>query len=183
MWFVPDNALPLQAPRTTVTNTDDAPTEEQTPDEPFPLTGPWSHGDMATFLDDTTVPIRVSCRTPSGGLWMLSLWYRYEDGQLWCATGADADIVKFLREDPHVAFEISVNDPPYRGVRGQGTATIEPDPEKATLRSLLERYLGGTDSALAERLLSPEREEVAISIDPTTVATWDYSNRMSDATE
>lgn len=120
--------------------------DDPTAGVPFEVGGPWSPTALREFLDDATVPIRLSCHTPSGGLWVLSLWYRYADGQFQCATGADADIVRFLRADPQVAFEVSVNHPPYQGVRGQGTATIEPDPEKTVLRDLLERYLGGTDS-------------------------------------
>jgi nitroimidazol reductase NimA-like FMN-containing flavoprotein (pyridoxamine 5'-phosphate oxidase superfamily) len=142
--------------------------------------GPWTREEAATFLTDSRVPIRLSCRTPGGGLWMLSLWYEYRDGALHCATAASADVVTFLDHDPGVAFEVSVNDPPYRGVRGQGEATVEPDPEKTVLRSLLQRYLGGTDSALAQQLLDKDREEVTIRIDPSHVATWDYSQRMAD---
>ncbi|WP_169302459.1 pyridoxamine 5'-phosphate oxidase family protein [Halorientalis salina] len=147
-------------------------------DDPVPVAGPWDRSELSAFLDDAVVPIRLSCRTPSDGLWMLSLWYRYEDGRFWCATGADADIVRFLREDPRVAFEVSVNEPPYRGVRGQGTVAIDPDPEKTLLRALLDRYLDGTDSQLASRLLDADREEVTIRIDPTKVSTWDYRDRM-----
>jgi recombinational DNA repair protein RecT len=109
---------------------------------------------------------------------MLSLWYELRDDALWCATAASADLVEFLDHDPSVAFEASVNDPPYRGVRGQGEATVEPDPDKTVLRSLLDRYLGGTDSTLAQQLLDKDRAEVRIRIDPTRVATWDYSERM-----
>jgi len=110
---------------------------------------------------------------------MLSLWYRYRDGLLECATGADAKVVRYLRENPAVAWEISTNDPPYRGVRGTGTASLAPDEDKAVLESLLERYLGGTESPLAKRLLSPEREELAIAIDVERAYTWDFSSRMS----
>ena len=163
----------------TTSDDQDSRSDEST-DDPVSPTGPWDHRTLAAFLDDAVVPIRLSCRTPSGGLWMLSLWYRYQDEQFQCATGADADVVRFLREDPHVAFEVSVNEPPYRGVRGQGTATIEADPEKTLLRDLLDRYLGGTDSDLAGRLLAGDREEVTITIQPTRLATWDYRDRMTD---
>ena len=164
-----------------VTDTHDGETAEDPPaDDPYPLTGPWNHAELTKFLDEAVIPIRLSCRTPSGNLWMVSLWYRYQNDSLWCATGADADIVSFLRESPHVAFEISVNEPPYRGVRGQGTVTLEPDPEKSLLRDLLERYLGGTDSTLVETLLSAAREEMTLRIEPTRLATWDYSDRMAD---
>jgi len=141
--------------------------------------GDWDRDRAEAFLETQAIPVRIACHTPKGGLWMLSLWYRYRDGTLECATGAGAKVVRYLREDPAVAWEISTNDPPYRGVRGTGTATLAPDEDKAVLRSLLERYLGGTGSPLAERLLSPEREELLISVDIERAFTWDFSERMS----
>jgi nitroimidazol reductase NimA-like FMN-containing flavoprotein (pyridoxamine 5'-phosphate oxidase superfamily) len=140
--------------------------------------GAWSTGRAEQFLRERTIPVRLACHTPSGGLWMLSLWYRYRDGRLECATGADADVVRYLRADPAVAFEISTNQPPYRGVRGAGTVDIAPDEDRETLRALIERYLGDTDVPLAERLLDPEREEVRLTVDVERAYTWDFSNRM-----
>ena len=142
------------------------------------LTGDWNRETTEAFLREQTIPVRLACRRPDGGLWMLSLWYRYRDDQLACATGAGARVVSYLREDPAVAFEVSTNEPPYRGVRGSGTASIEPDENKRVLRSLLERYLGGTDSALASQLLTPDRDEVQIRIDIERAYTWDFSDRM-----
>jgi nitroimidazol reductase NimA-like FMN-containing flavoprotein (pyridoxamine 5'-phosphate oxidase superfamily) len=145
--------------------------------------GDWSRAEMTAYLEDATVPIRLSCRTPGGGLWMLSLWYRYRDGRFEMATGVSADVVTYLEADDGVAFEVSTNDPPYRGVRGAGTASITPDEDKTVLRSLIERYLGDTDSELARGLLSDDREEVRIAVEPEKLYTWDFSDRMSDATE
>ncbi|QIO23750.1 pyridoxamine 5'-phosphate oxidase family protein [Haloarcula sp. JP-L23] len=142
------------------------------------VTGPWSDEELTDFLESTTVPIRIGCRRPDGDPWMLSLWYRYEDDTLQCATAADANVVGYLEHDDVVSFEVSTNDPPYRGVRGNGTATVTPDEGKATLRALIHRYLGGTDSPLAERLLSPDRHEVTITITPDRLHSWDYSSRM-----
>jgi len=144
------------------------------------VTGAWSRAEMTAFLDAETVPIRVACRTPAGGLWMLSLWYRYRDGRFEMATSASADVVRYLEADDGVAFEVSVNDPPYCGVRGAGTATVTPDEDKALLEDLFERYLGGTDNELASKLLREDREEVRIALDPTTLYTWDYGDRMAD---
>jgi len=145
-------------------------------------TGEWDRAGVAAFLADTHVPIRVACRTPAGGLWMLSLWYDFDPdtGEFVCATAAGADVVRYLRADDGVAFEVSTNDPPYQGVRGCGSAAIAPDDGKDVLRSLLERYLGGTDSSLARRLLSPDRDEVAIRIDPERCYSWDFTERMRD---
>jgi len=147
------------------------------------LTGAWDHDETVAFLTSQTVPLRLSCHTRTDDLWMLSLWYLYREDALWCATSASADVVDYLAGDDGVAFEISTNDPPYKGVRGNGTASVEADPEKAILKELLERYLGGTDSPLAERLLSPEREEVRIRIDPARVYTWDFSERMRESVD
>jgi nitroimidazol reductase NimA-like FMN-containing flavoprotein (pyridoxamine 5'-phosphate oxidase superfamily) len=140
--------------------------------------GAWSTERTEQFLRERQIPVRLACHTPAGGLWMLSLWYRYRDGHIECATGANADVVRYLREDPAVAFEISTNEPPYRGVRGSGSVTIAPDEDKETLRALIERYLGDTNAPLAERLLSPDREEVRLTLDVDRAYTWDFSNRM-----
>jgi nitroimidazol reductase NimA-like FMN-containing flavoprotein (pyridoxamine 5'-phosphate oxidase superfamily) len=146
-------------------------------------TGMWSKAEATAYLEDATVPVRLACRTPNGGLWMLSLWFRYDDGAIHCATSADADVVSYLESNPSVAFEISDNQPPYRGVRGAGTAAIDPDEDKELLLSLFERYLGGTDNDLADRLLVEGREETRIRVDPTKCYTWDFGDRMSDAVE
>jgi nitroimidazol reductase NimA-like FMN-containing flavoprotein (pyridoxamine 5'-phosphate oxidase superfamily) len=145
------------------------------------LTGDWSRERVDGFLLEARVPLRLSCQTPDGELWMLSLWYRWRDGAFECATSASADVVGYLEADPRVAVEVSTNDPPYRGVRGAGRASIEPDADKALIRALLERYIGDTDSTLAERLLAPEREEVRITVAPVRLYAWDFSARMRDA--
>jgi nitroimidazol reductase NimA-like FMN-containing flavoprotein (pyridoxamine 5'-phosphate oxidase superfamily) len=148
-------------------------------------TGVWAPEGVTAYLEGAVVPVRLACRTPAGRLWMLSLWFAWDpDAETFaCATARDADVVRYLEADPEVAFEVSSNDPPYRGVRGNGTASIRPDEEKRQLRRLLKRYLGGTDSALARRLLDPGREEVRITVDPARVHSWDYSGRMDPATD
>ncbi len=142
--------------------------------------GPWSADETEQFLGSEAIPLRLACHTPAGTLWMLSLWYRFRDGAFHCATSANADVVRFLREDPAVAFEVSTNRPPYRGVRGRGTAHLEPDREKELLADLVDRYLGGDGGDLGAWLLSPDRDEIAVRIDPARLVTWDFTERMSD---
>ncbi|SER27304.1 pyridoxamine 5'-phosphate oxidase family protein [Natrinema salaciae] len=139
--------------------------------------GTWTEDDVETFLQETTVPIRIATRRPDGSPWIVTLWYRYRDGALECATQANADLVRFLRHEPAIAFDISTNRVPYRGIRGNGTVEIDSD-GGPVLRDLVERYLGGTDSPLAEWLLDEEREEARIRIAPDEIYSWDYSDRM-----
>jgi len=142
--------------------------------------GPWSRDRVNEFLEATTIPVRVGCRTPSDTPWIVSLWFSW-DGAVNCATSADADLVDFLAHDDHVSFEVSTNDPPYKGVRGRGYAAVSVDEEKQLLRSLLTRYLGGVDNEVGDRLLRPDREEVRVRIEPERLHTWDYSSRMPAA--
>jgi len=145
-------------------------------------TGSWDADGVAAFLSETTIPLRLACLTAQERLWMLSLWYRWDDETpaLWCATGAGADVVGYLEANDEVSFEVSTNDPPYRGVRGNGTATVEPDPDKELLERLIVRYLGNTDNDLARGLLSGDREEVRIRIEPRRLYSWDFSDRLND---
>ncbi|RQG92724.1 pyridoxamine 5'-phosphate oxidase family protein [Natrarchaeobius halalkaliphilus] len=145
--------------------------------------GSWTEAEVMAFLRDATVPIRLATHRPDGSLWLVTLWYRYHDGSLECATQASAHLVRFLRDESAVAFDVSTNRIPYRGIRGTGTVTVSPDDGTAVLRALVDRYLGGDESALARRLLDDDREEVCIRIDPREVYSWDYSNRMDDVDE
>lgn len=142
--------------------------------------GAWTESQLDAFLEDSRIPIRLATHRWDGSLWMVALWYRYRNETFECATWANADVVRFLRNDSEVGFEISTNDPPYRGVRGNGTTAMSRDEDKTTLRALIERYLGGTESALASWLLDDDREEVRIRIHPHVLYTWDYTDRMSD---
>ncbi len=145
------------------------------------LTGDLSREEVAAFLDEATVPLRLACHTNDGNPWIVTLWYVHRDGELYCATSADSQVVKFLRSDSAIAFDVSTNDPPYRGVRGHGNATVKEDEDKTLLRELAQRYLGGTDSPLARRLLSPDREEVRVRVSPERLYGWDYTERMRGA--
>ena len=142
------------------------------------LTGDLSRDEVDALLDETTVPVRIACHTTDGYPWIVTLWYVRRGDDLYCATSANAQVVEYLRSDSYVAFDVSTNDPPYRGVRGHGNTTLKADPDKALLRELVERYLGDADSRLARRLLSPERDEVRVRVSPERLHAWDYTERM-----
>lgn len=142
------------------------------------VAGAWDQDQVVDFLTESRIPVRLATQRGDGSLWMVALWYRFRNEFFECATWKNADIVRFLRSDSEVAFEVSTNQPPYRGVRGNGTAAMAPDENKETLRALIERYLGGTDSSLAQWLLSDLREEVRIRIQPHELYSWDYADRM-----
>ena len=145
------------------------------------IKGPWSAQRITQYLENATHPMRLASVGADGYPRVVSLWYRYEAGNLLCVTHKSAKLLSLLRKDNRVGFEVAPNEPPYMGVRGQGHCSIEPLGEKSTLEELLSRYLGGFDSSLANWLLSRSDEEVLITIAPIKLFAWDYSQRMADA--
>jgi len=134
--------------------------------------------DVARYLEGTRIPLRLAAVTESGWPLVLSLWFVLREGSLWCATQRTAKIVRHLEANSRCAFEVAPEQLPYRGVRGRGTVILHRARGKEILEALLNRYLGGTTTPLARRLLSKSETEVAIEIKPVTLFAWDYSNRM-----
>jgi hypothetical protein len=132
------------------------------------------------YLESIRIPLRLACTTESGWPMVVSLWFNYQNGRLFCATQKSARVVSYLQNSPRCAFEIAADIPPYCGMRGQAIASIDEKIGGEILLQLLERYLGSTDSALAKNLLAKRDDEVAIVLKPVNVYTWDFSNRMPD---
>ncbi len=138
--------------------------------------GPWSDEEIRRYLDATAIPVRLA----SMGTFPLvqSLWFLPDGLDLWCATQADSVLARRLRADARCGFEVSGDDPPYRGVRGSGHAALVPEAAADILPRLLDRYQVAADSPLAAWLLSRMDTEVAVRISPRTMSSWDYSPRM-----
>ena len=124
------------------------------------IRGPWSRPEIDDFLQRAGFPLRLACVAEDGFPRVVSLWYGYQGGRLLCVTHRDSALARLLRRNNRVGFEVAPNEPPYHGVRGQGEAVLEPLGGRDTLQQLLQRYLGGTDSSLAEWLLGRSAEEV-----------------------
>lgn len=143
--------------------------------------GPWSQPEVDGFLAETGIPIRLACNGASGHPVLVSLWFVHRDGKLWCATQNASRVAKLLRRDPRCAFEVATESQPYHGVRGQGMATFHDDQGESVLRSLIDRYLPDPDSEFAHWLLARAKSETAIAIEPETLFSWDYRERMGSA--
>lgn len=142
------------------------------------LNGPWSQEQIDEYLQASTVPLRLACIGGDGFPRVVSLWYRYHQGQLHCVSHRDSKLIALLRGNDKVGFEVAPNEPPYCGVRGQGVVQLSELGGGEALAQLLQRYLGGVESSLADWLLSRSEEELLISIAPLKMFSWDYRGRM-----
>ena len=139
--------------------------------------GSWTGHEIETFLSETCVPLRLSF-VSRNGLLIVPVWFEYQAGHLWSCSPNDSLLVKALRKNPEVAFDVSTNDLPYRGVRGRGVSHCSTAADNSALERLLQRYLAGTDNPLARWLLNRTGEEAVIAIEPSWLTSWDFSGRM-----
>ncbi len=139
------------------------------------LNGPWDCDDIRVFLTDAIIPIRLAVLNGDGWPLIVSLWFTLDDDALWCATNENALIAQFLHRSEHCAFEIAGDAPPYRGVRGQGKASLHSDRGAEVLEGLLLRYSIQAESRLSRLLLAKANEEVAIRIEPEWMTSWDFT--------
>ncbi len=140
--------------------------------------GPWSQAQIDEYFQTSQIPIRLGCNGGNGTPLLVSLWFTLLNGRLWCASQKNSRIVQKLRRDSRCAFEVSNENFPYKGVRGTGKANIIPELGKEFLERLIKRYLGSSNPALSTFLLSRSQHEVAIEIEPSTLMSWDFQNRM-----
>ena len=141
--------------------------------------GPLSADEVKELLDASVIPIRVAAVAPSGWPVVVSLWFARSGEEIVCATPATSSIVAMLEREGRCAFEVAGCEPPYRGVRGRATVTVERDADLHVLRHLVERYLGSADSAFATWLLGRKAPEVVLRLDPVELSSWDYRARMT----
>jgi hypothetical protein len=140
--------------------------------------GAWRGREVERFLEAVRVPLRIGFQSPGGPL-IAPLWFRYRDGSFWSCSPLSSALVKSLESHPEVAFDVSTNEIPYRGVRGRALAACHPASGPDVLEDLLRRYLDGTDNPLAEWLLSRVDGEALIRFDIEWLTSWDFSKRMS----
>ncbi len=143
------------------------------------ISGPWDHDQVTAWLDGAHIPVRLGVLGDRGQPLVVSLWFLHQGGELWCATGADADVVRHLRRDPRVGFEIGPDVPPYRGVRGSARVEIVAERGLETLDRLLDRYLDERNAELAAWLRADADDEVALRLTDLRTSSWDFSARMA----
>ena len=143
------------------------------------ISGKWELDKIESYLESTAIPLRLSVITPSGFPLVVSLWYQYEEGIIWCAAQKDSALVKNISRNGNCGFEIAPNEPPYMGVRGRGSATINFVEGASKLKTLINKYLDKKNDELAKWLMKRSENEVAIIIKPECFYSWDYSERMN----
>lgn len=138
----------------------------------------WNEKEISRFLESANFPIRVSFINHNDEPSICSLWFKYENGHIWSASHANSFLVRQLKNNRVISFEVSTNEYPYKGVRGKATVELSKIDAKAVLNQLTEKYLDGSNTRLSEWLMSRIEDEYAIKMTPSFINSWDFSDRM-----
>jgi len=133
------------------------------------------------FIPDSKIPIRIAFMESTNLPAVISLWYFCNNGKIYCAAQKTSKIVSYLKKNPACGFEIAADKPPYKGMRGKGTARILNESGAYVLDLLIDKYLGEKESTLSKFLRNNSKTEMAIEITPQKIFHYDYSKRMKDA--
>lgn len=144
---------------------------------PVRSTSAWDSQQVTDYLQNAEQPLRLALISGDAPL-VVPLWYQFVDGVFYCASPKHAKVIELIGRDPQCGFDVSTNEIPYKGVRGQGTAALLEEKGADALQALVQRYLKRTDSSFAQWLLSRAEDEVAIAIQPRWLSAWDFSSRM-----
>ncbi|ROR97973.1 hypothetical protein EDC56_3642 [Sinobacterium caligoides] len=140
----------------------------------------WSQQEILSFLAAAKIPLRASfCNTKNEPM-ICSLWFKSDGITLWAASHENSYLIKQLKHNQTISFEVSTNEYPYKGVRGKATVELVKNNADAILHELIDKYLGNSNNQLATWLLSRASNEYAIKITPSHINSWDFSDRMPD---
>jgi hypothetical protein len=138
----------------------------------------WDEDQIIKFLENAEIPIRLSFLNKAKEPQICSLWYQYDNGVICCASHKNSFLIKQLKHNTNISFEVSSNEYPYKGIRGKAEIELSMINAENILGKLISKYLGSNNSKLSSWLMSRIDDEYVIKIIPTVVNSWDFSDRM-----
>ncbi len=130
--------------------------------------------EVREFLASAIWPGVLSTLSPAGAPITSAVWFALLGDEIVISTPAARPKARNARLDPRVSFIVDTRERPYRGVAIEGTATVIEDPEKQSMRTIAERYLGPVlPPAMEERIAATDR--VMLRITPSRVRPWGFA--------
>jgi PPOX class probable F420-dependent enzyme len=112
------------------------------------------------------------------------VWFYYDkdEGKLLVLTSKVAKKTQNLSNRPTIYFSIDDENPPYKGVKGKGTAAVVEDPNLIVPQAekISMKYLGTLDHPAAKEMAdrSKNGEGVLVKISPKFFSAWDFGKRQ-----
>ena len=134
--------------------------------------------EVRDFLFNSKLFARLGTIDEKGDPNVHPVWYYFDNGRVYFETGKDSKKVRNIRRRNNIYFCIDDTNPPYKGVRGKGTAFISEDISLNVpiAEKIMIKYTGSLDNNMAKFLMNSIKrgESVIIEISLHFYATWDY---------
>jgi PPOX class probable F420-dependent enzyme len=137
-------------------------------------------GEEAEKFLESKLNLQLATIDEQGNPNIQPVWFYYDKNgeKLWINTSKLAKKTQNIRKRPTIYFSIDDENPPVRGVKGKGTATIIEDPKQVgSLGDKISlKYLGTLDHPIAKMISEDTKkgEVVLVEISPKFFSTWDY---------
>ncbi|MPZ07502.1 MAG: pyridoxamine 5'-phosphate oxidase family protein [Nitrososphaeraceae archaeon] len=144
---------------------------------------PLSEQETVDFLKAGKLNIHLGTVDEKGHANIHPAWYYYdsENNRIYIETSKQAKKTYNLRKNENVYFCIDDPNPPYKGVRGKGSAKIHEDINfnVPIAEKIMVRYLGNIEHPMAQELIDAIKngQSVVLEISPKYYSTWDYSKQ------
>jgi PPOX class probable F420-dependent enzyme len=136
--------------------------------------------DEAEKFLESKLTLQLATTDEKGEPNIQPVWFYYDkdEGKLLIITSKVAKKTQNLRNRPTIYFSIDDANPPYKGVKGKGNATIVEDPNRIVPQAerISMKYLGTLDHPAAKEMIdrSKNKEGVLVEISPMFFSTWDF---------
>ncbi len=130
--------------------------------------------EVREFLAEAKWPGVLSTLTPQGAPITSAVWFALDGDAILISTPAARPKARNARNDSRVSFLVDTRERPYKGVAIEGTAEVIEDPERRSMRTIAERYLGpDLPEAMEQRIAATDR--VMLRITPSRVRPWGFA--------
>src|SRR5919109_4839954 len=133
------------------------------------------------LLESSKLNLQIATIDEKGDPNIQPVWFYYDKDaeKLLILTSKSAKKTQNLQNRPTIYFSIDDENPPYKGVKGKGVATIIEDPNRIVPKAdkISIKYLGTLDHPVAKMITDDAKKGVVVlvEISPKFFSTWDYS--------
>ena len=136
------------------------------------------------LLESSKLNLQIATIDEKGDPNIQPVWFNYDKDaeKLLILTSKSAKKTQNLRNRPTIYFSVDDENPPYKGVKGKGIATVIEDPNRIVPQAekISMKYLGTLDHPAAKEMADRSRngEGVLVEISPKFFSTWDFGKRQ-----
>jgi PPOX class probable F420-dependent enzyme len=142
----------------------------------YPQKPPFTQDELVAFLNEAPVA-RLSSMNPDGTIHIVSVYFKYDNGDIVMGTQDMTHKVRNIKRNPKVTLLIDNQSPPWKGVLIYGEAELDYEDVVAKRISIFERYMPAENARKLAADLANNYAPVIIRVKPKRIVSYDYSKQ------